>query len=57
MNGTYNNGTDVLTVDPDQTLTVTNVDPADNCLDLIHESATAAFDGVYAVSPGQEITG
>lgn len=57
VNGTYNNGTDVLTVNPDQTLTVVDVDPVDNCLDLIHVDATAAFDGAYSVSPGQEITG
>jgi hypothetical protein len=57
VNGTYTNGTDVLAVNPDQTLTVTSVDPVDNCLDLIHQGATAAFDGDYAVSPGQDITG
>lgn len=57
VNGTFNNGTDVLTVNPDQTLTVTNVDDVDTCLDLIHEGATAAFDGAYSVAPGQEITG
>jgi len=57
VNGTFNNGTDVLTVNPDQTLTVTSVDPVDNCLDLIHQGATAAFDGAYSVSPGQDITG
>jgi hypothetical protein len=57
VNGTFTNGTDVLAVNPDQTLTVTSVDPVDNCLDLIHEGATAAFDGDYAVVPGQDITG
>ncbi|HEV7650028.1 MAG TPA: hypothetical protein VGP26_17920 [Actinophytocola sp.] len=57
VNGDYNNGADVLTVHPDQTLTVVSVDPVDNCLDLIHAGATAAFDGAYSVSPGQEITG
>jgi hypothetical protein len=57
VNGTFTNSTDVLAVNPDQTLTVTNVDPVDNCLDLIHTGATAAFDGNYAVSPGQDITG
>jgi hypothetical protein len=57
VNGTYTNSTDVLSVAPDQTLTVTSVDPVDNCLDLIHEGATAAFDGDYTVAPGQDITG
>jgi hypothetical protein len=57
VNGTFDNAADVLTVNPDQTLNVTTVDPVDNCLDLIHVGATAAFDGAYAVSPGQEITG
>jgi hypothetical protein len=57
VNGTYTNSTDVLAVNPDQTLTVTSVDPVDNCLDLIHEGATAAFDGDYSVVPGQDITG
>jgi hypothetical protein len=57
VNGTYTNSSDVLAVNPEQTLTVTSVDPIDNCLDLIHQDATAAFDGNYAVSPGQDITG
>lgn len=57
VNGTFTNGTDVLSVAPDQTLTITSVDPVDNCLDLIHEGATAAFDGDYTVVPGQDITG
>jgi hypothetical protein len=57
VNGTYTNSTDVLSVAPDQTLTITSVDPVDNCLDLIHEGATAAFDGDYTVVPGQDITG
>ncbi len=57
VNGTFTNGTDVLAVIPDQTLTVTSVDPANDCLGLIHEGATAAFDGAYTVTPGQEITG
>jgi hypothetical protein len=57
VNGTYTNSTDVLSVAPDQTLTITSVDPVDNCLDLIHVGATAAFDGDYTVVPGQDITG
>lgn len=57
VNGTYTNSSAVLAVNPDQTLTVTSVDPVDNCLDLIHEGATAAFDGDYAVSPPQTISG
>jgi hypothetical protein len=57
VNGTFTNSTDVLAVQPDQTLTVSSVDPTDNCLDLIHTGATAGFDGSYSVTPGQEITG
>src|SRR5262249_3718582 len=57
VRGTYTNSTDVLAVTPDPTLTVTSVDPVNNCSDLIHTGATAQFDGAYVVTPGQDVTG
>jgi len=55
VNGSYDNTADTLTVANDFTLTVTNVDPVDNCLGLINTGDAAAFTGVYAVDPGQDI--
>jgi hypothetical protein len=57
VNDTYTNSTDVLAVAPDFTLTVTFVDPVDNCLGLLNEGDAAAFSGDYQVSPDQTITG
>lgn len=57
VNGTYTNSTDVLAVAPDFTLTVTFVDPFDDCLGLLNVGDVASFNGAYTVSPGQTITG
>jgi hypothetical protein len=57
VNGTYTNSTDVLAVVPDFTLDVTFVDEVDDCLGLLHVGDEAAFDGAYAVTPDQTITG
>ncbi|WP_331981348.1 hypothetical protein [Actinophytocola sp.] len=53
----YSNSAATLSVVPEPTLTVTRVDELNNCSDLIHENATAQFDGSYTVSPAQTITG
>ncbi|WP_460393852.1 hypothetical protein [Actinophytocola sediminis] len=55
VTGDYNNDTHQLTVVPNFSLTITFVDATDNCLGLLHVNDTAAFDGVYDVSPAQEI--
>lgn len=53
----FANITSVLAVVPDQTLTVTGVDPVDNCLDLVHGGETGAVHADFVISPAQTITG
>jgi hypothetical protein len=57
VDGTYDNNTGVLTVLPNPTLTVSFVDEFDDCLGLINTGDRSTFDGAYAVTPGQTITG
>ena len=55
VNITYNNdGT--LTVLPDQTLTISTVDPANDCLGLITQGEAAGFSGAYAIDPVLTVT-
>jgi hypothetical protein len=55
VNATYNNG-GTLTVLPDQTLTISFVDPANDCLGLITQGEAAGFSGSYAISPVLTVT-
>jgi hypothetical protein len=57
VNVTYDNNSGVLTVLPDPTLTVSSVDPANDCFGLIATGDTSTFDGAYTVSPSQTISG
>lgn len=55
VNITYNNdGT--LTVLPDQTLTISTVDPANDCLGLITQGEAAGFSGAYTIDPVLTVT-
>jgi hypothetical protein len=56
VNVTFTNSTDVLSVLPDQTLTISTVDPANDCLGLITEGEHAGFDGDYVIDPGLTVT-
>jgi hypothetical protein len=53
---TFTNSSDVLSVLPDFTLTVSFVDPANDCLGLINQGEHANFDGDFVLSPGQTVT-
>jgi len=53
---TYTNGTGVLSVQDDFTLTINSVDATDDCLGLIHTGDEAAFSGDFAVSPVQTVS-
>lgn len=57
VDGTYDNNTGVLTILPNPTLTISFVDPIDNCFGLINEGDSSTFDGAYTVTPAQTITG
>ena len=56
VNVTFTNSSDVLAVQPQFTLTVSFVDPANDCLGLINQGEHANFDGDFTISPGQTIT-
>lgn len=49
----YSNGTGVLSVQDEFTLTIDSVDATDDCLGLIHTGDEAAFSGEFEVSPAQ----
>jgi hypothetical protein len=56
VNATYTNSTGVLTVLPDQTLTISTVDPNNDCLGLITQGEHAGFSGDYQISPVLTVT-
>lgn len=56
VNATFTNSTDVLSVAPDLTLTISFVDPNNDCLGLITQGETASFDGDYVITPGLTVT-
>lgn len=56
VNVTFTNSTDELEVLPDQTLEISSVDPANDCLGLISEGENAGFSGVYSITPGLTVT-
>lgn len=56
VNATFTNSTDVLSVAPDLTLTISFVDPNNDCLGLITQGETASFDGDYTITPGLTVT-
>lgn len=55
LNFTYNNVTGELIFLPDFTLSVTNVDPVDNCLGLINTGDSMSIEASFSVSPVQHI--
>ncbi|OLF05019.1 hypothetical protein BLA60_37940 [Actinophytocola xinjiangensis] len=55
LNFTYNNVTGELIFLPDFTLSVTNVDPIDNCLGLINTGDSMSIEAAFSVSPVQHI--
>ncbi|MBB4912122.1 hypothetical protein [Actinophytocola algeriensis] len=57
VNGTFTNSSDELEVLPDQTLTVSTVDPNNDCLGLITQGEAAGFSGVFAITPGLTVVG
>jgi hypothetical protein len=57
VNGTYTNASDELEVLPDQTLTVSTVDPNNDCLGLITQGEAAGFSGTFAITPGLTVVG
>ena len=57
LTGSYDNNTGVLTGLPTPTLTISRVDPNNNCFGLISEGDHSTFDGAYSISPHQTITG
>jgi hypothetical protein len=56
VNATYTNSTGVLSVLPDQTLTISSVDPNNDCLGLISQGEHAGFSGDYQISPALTVT-
>ncbi|MFI7679705.1 hypothetical protein [Actinophytocola sp. NPDC049390] len=52
VNATFDNDTNELEVLADQTLTVSYVDPANDCLGLISQGEAAGFAGTFVVDPG-----
>jgi len=56
VNGTYTNSTATLSILPEQTLTVSSVDPANDCLGLITQGEAAGFSGDYSISPALTVT-
>lgn len=56
VNATYTNGSGVLSVLPDQTLTISTVDPNNDCLGLITQGEHAGFSGDYQISPVLTVT-
>jgi hypothetical protein len=56
VNVTYTNGTHVLSVQPQFTLLVAFVDPANNCLGLINQNEHANFVGDFTITPGLTVT-
>jgi hypothetical protein len=56
VNVTFTNSTDVLSVQPDFTLLVSFVDPANDCLGLINQGEHANFDGDFTITPGLTVT-
>ena len=57
VNATFTNSSDELAVLPDQTLTISYVDPANDCLGLITQGEAAGFSGTFAVTPGLTVVG
>jgi len=57
VNATFTNPSNELAVLPAQTLTVSTVDPANDCLGLISQGEAAGFSGTFVVSPGLTVTG
>lgn len=57
VNATFTNPSDELAVLPAQTLAVSSVDPANDCLGLISEGEAAGFSGTFVVSPGLTVVG
>lgn len=56
VNATYTNSTGDLSVSPEQTLTISFVDPNNDCLGLISQGEAAGFSGVYDISPALTVT-
>ncbi|WP_133907756.1 hypothetical protein [Actinophytocola oryzae] len=56
VNATYTNSTGTLSVLPEQTLTISTVDPSNDCLGLITQGEAAGFSGGYAISPQLTVT-
>lgn len=56
VNATFTNSTDVLSVQPDFTLLISAVDPANSCFGLINEGEHASFAGDYQITPGLTVT-
>jgi hypothetical protein len=57
VQGSYDNNTGVLSALPTPTLTISFVDPVDDCFGLIATGDNATFDGGYTITPHQTITG
>jgi hypothetical protein len=56
VNATYTNSTGELAVSPEQTLTISFVDPNNDCLGLITQGEASGFSGTYAISPQLTVT-
>ncbi|MFC4853370.1 hypothetical protein [Actinophytocola glycyrrhizae] len=57
VNATFDNSGNVLAVLPAQTLTVSSVDPNNDCLGLITQGEAAGFQGDFVVTPGLTVIG
>ena len=53
---TYTNSTAELRVLPNFTLLIASVDPTENCFGLINTGEHASFDGLFEISPAQNIS-
>jgi hypothetical protein len=56
VNVTFTNSTEELRVVNDPTLLIERVSDVDTCLGLIEQGQHAIFDGLFTVTPGQEIS-
>ncbi|MGB3439375.1 MAG: hypothetical protein WBA97_11550 [Actinophytocola sp.] len=57
VNATFTNSSNALAVLPAQTLTVSYVDPANDCLGLITQGEAAGFSGTFVITPGLTVVG
>lgn len=56
VDATYTNGAAELRVLPNFTLLIASVDETENCFGLINPGEHASFDGLFEVSPAQNIS-